>query len=285
MSESRQLRWVAVRAWIVLAALAAGLDAAETPALLDLGYRQMYNLEFSAAHATFAEHIQRHPDDAMGPASDAAAYLFGEFDRLHILQSEFFLHDENFRKQRHLTPDAATARLFQERIARAQQLAAQRLAQAPKDANALLAMMLAQGLRSDYEGLIEERYMTSLASTRKSRLTAERLLALDPNCYDAWTAIGVENYLLSLKPMPVRWFLQLVGNSTDKEYGLQKLKLTAERGHYLKPFAQLLLAVAAMRAKDMARAEQLLRGLSIEYPRNHLYAEELSRIKTLQHSR
>lgn len=276
---------MAARGSILLAVLAATLGAAETPSLLDLGYRQMYNLEFNAAHASFAGHIQLHPDDAMGPASDAAAYLFGEFDRLHILQSEFFLHDENFRKQRHLTPDATTARLFHERIARARQLAAQRLAQAPKDANALLAMMLAQGLRSDYEGLIEERYMTSLASTRKSRLTAERLLALDPNCYDAWTAIGVENYLLSLKPMPVRWFLQLAGNSTDKEYGLQKLKLTAERGHYLKPFAQLLLAVAAMRAKDMARAEQLLYGLAAEYPRNHLYAEELARIKVLRHSR
>jgi hypothetical protein len=276
---------MAARGSILLAALAVTAGAAETSSLLDLGYRQMYNLEFNAAHATFAGHIQLHPDDAMGPASDAAAYLFGEFDRLHILQSEFFLHDENFRKQRHLTPDATTARLFHERIVRAQQLAAQRLAQAPKDANALLAMMLAQGLRSDYEGLIEERYMTSLASTRKSRLTAERLLALDPNCYDAWTAIGVENYLLSLKPMPVRWFLQLAGNSTDKEYGLQKLKLTAERGHYLKPFAQLLLAVAAMRAKDMARAEQLLSGLAAEYPHNHLYAEELARIKVLRHSR
>src|ERR1035437_9531417 len=250
MSEPRHMGWMQMPVWIVLAAMATTLDAAETPTPLELGYKQMYNLEFDAAHATFAEHERRHPDDAMGPASDAAAYLFAEFDRLHILQSEFFLHDENFRKERHLTPDPKIASLFQQQIARAQQLATQRLAQAPQDTTALLAMMLAQGLRSDYEGLIEERYMTSLASTRKSRLTAEHLLQLDPSCYDAWTAIGVENYLLSLKPMPVRWILQMMGNSTDKEYGLQKTRLTAEHGHYLKPFAQLLLAVAAMRSKD-----------------------------------
>ena len=276
----------------MLALLAAPLGAAETPTLtaatptlLELGYKQMYNLEFDAAHATFAEHERRHPDDAMAPASDAAAYLFAEFDRLHILQSEFFMHDDNFRRERHLTPDPATARLFQQQISRAQQLASQRLAQAPNDSNAMLAMMLSQGLRSDYEGLIEERYITSLASTRNSRLTAEKLLTLDPGCYDAWTAIGVENYLLSQKPMPVRWILQMMGNSTDKEYGLQKTRLTAERGHYLKPFAQLLLAVAAMRSKDYSEAERLLRGLNAEYPRNHLYAEELARIGALQHSR
>ena len=279
------MSWMLVRGSIALATLLAPLGAAGTPTLLELGYRQMYNLEFESAHATFAEHLRAHPDDAMGPASDAAAYLYGEFDRLHILPSEFFLHDDNFRKERHLTPDARTARLFQQQVARAQQLATQRLAQAPKDTNALLALMLSQGLRSDYEGLIEERYMTSLASTRKSRLTAQHLLELDPNCYDAWTAIGVENYLLSLKPMPVRWFLQAIGNSTDREYGLQKTRLTAERGHYLKPFAQLLLAVAAMRSKDFSQAERLLRGLNAEFPRNHLYAEELARIGALQHSR
>jgi hypothetical protein len=279
-------------AWIVFVAMAASLGAVETPpgvagspTLLELGYRQMYNLEFDAAHATFAEHERRHPDDAMGPASDAAAYLFAEFDRLHILQSEFFMHDDNFRRERHLTPDATTARRFQQQIARAQQLATQRLAQAPKDTNAMLAMMLSQGLRSDYEGLIEERYITSLATTRKSRLTAEQLLALDPNCYDAWTAIGVENYILSQKPMPVRWILQMMGNATDRDYGIQKTRLTAERGHYLKPFAQLLLAVAAMRSKDYTEAERLLRGLNAEYPHNHLYSEELARIRSLQHSR
>ena len=277
--------WMKTTGLIVLLGLAARVGGVETPTLLELGYKQMYNLEFDAAHATFAEHARQQPEDPLGPASDAAAYLFAEFDRLHILQSEFFLHDENFRNERHLTPDAKTARLFQQQIARAQQLASQRLVQAPKDTNALLAMMLSQGLRSDYEGLIEQRYMTSLASTRKSRLTAEHLLALDPNCYDAWTAIGVENYLLSLKPMPVRWFLQIIGNSTDREYGLQKTKLTAERGHYLKPFAQLLLAVAAMRSKDMAEAERLLRGLCAEFPHNHLYAEELARVVALKHSR
>ncbi len=57
----------------------------------------MYNLDFEGAHRTFAQWQQQHPEDPLGPVSDAAAYLFGEFDRLHILQSQFFIDDSSFR--------------------------------------------------------------------------------------------------------------------------------------------------------------------------------------------
>ncbi len=37
----------------------------------------------------------------------------------------------------------------------------------------------------------------------------------------------------------------MTGAQTDKESGLAKLKIAAEKGHYLLPYARLLLAVAA----------------------------------------
>src|SRR5262249_16000446 len=80
----------------------APLAAAEIPLSsfgLDLGFRQMYNLQFAQAHKTFAEWNQLNPKDPMGYVSDAAAYLFAEFDRLHILQSELFVEDSKFLAQ------------------------------------------------------------------------------------------------------------------------------------------------------------------------------------------
>ena len=74
---------------------------------------------------------------------------------------------------------------------------------------------------------------------------AERLLAVDPTYYDAYLAVGVENYLLSLKPAPMRWVLGWTGAQTDRETGLARLRITADKGHYLLPYARLLLAVAA----------------------------------------
>jgi hypothetical protein len=127
--------------------------------------------------------------------------------------------------------------------------------------------------------LIETRYAASFQEMKASRVLAERLLAAHPDMYDAWIAIGVENYMLSVKPLPVRWLLRLAGGETDKAVGIEKLKLTAEKGHYLAPFAKLLLAVAALRDHNTLRARTLLEGLVRDYPHNPLYAEELARLQ------
>ena len=257
----------------------SGAGTVQSVPLLDLGYRQMYNLEFDEAHKTFAESERQRPNDPLGHASNAAAYLFAEFDRLKILQSEFFIHDTNFRRTKKLNPDAAARQAFDGELAKAEQLADQLLARTPKDANAMFAKILALGLRSDYQALIDKHYLDSLAGAKNCRATAEKLLAIEPNYYDAYLAIGVENYLLSLKPLPVRWLLQLGGAQTDRERGIHDLRLTAEKGHYLSPYARLLLAVAALRNKDRAQARDLLTNLAREYPRNRLYSEELARLQ------
>jgi hypothetical protein len=68
------------------------------------------------------------------------------------------------------------------------------------------------------------------------------------------------------------------GSETDKSIGLSDLKKTAENGHYLKPYARLLLAVAAIRDKDVGTARTLLSNLAAEFPANTLYASELSKL-------
>jgi hypothetical protein len=259
----------------------AGLSGGTTPpggetTLLETGYRQMYNLEFDDAHRTFQQWKARHPEDPLGPASDAAAWLFGEFDRLHILQSEFFVHDRHFITDHKLTPDPAVKRSFLDALAASRTLAAR----APRDANSLFASMMADGLESDYLALIEKRYAASLSRMKAARAAAEKLLAANPEHYDAWIAVGVENYMLSVKPRAVRWLLRLAGAQTDRGLGVEKLRLTAERGRYLGPFARLLLAVAALRERDTGQARELLEGLAREYPRNPLYREELARLES-----
>jgi hypothetical protein len=253
-------------------ALAAAASA-ETP--LEVGYRQMYDLQFADAHRTFADWQSTHPADPLGPASDAAAYLFSEFDRLHILQSQFFIHDQHFYTDHKLSPDPAVKGKFDADLDAARRLAAR----APQNPDCQFAAILANGLHSDYMALIETRYAASFQEMKASRVLAERLLAAHPEMYDAWIAIGVENYMLSVKPLPLRWLLRLAGGETDKAVGIEKLELTAEKGHYLAPFAKLLLAVAALRDHNTWRARTLLEGLVREYPHNPLYAQELARLQ------
>ena len=258
---------------IPLLCAAAALGHAQ-PTLLDAGYRQMYNLQFAEAHQSFEQWQRQHPDDPMGFVSDAAAYLFSEFDRLHILQSEFFTHDQHFVTDHKLTPDPMLKLRFEAALATTRQLAAR----TPGDKNAMFASLLAGGLHSDYVALIDKRYVASFKEMKAARQEAERLLAADPGYCDAWVAVGVENYMLSIKPLIVRWVLRAAGGQADRDLGIEKLRLTAAKGHYLAPFARLLLAVAAMREGDAPQARALLTGLAQEFPRNPLFPQELERL-------
>jgi hypothetical protein len=260
------------------AAPARPAEPTSRPSLLDAGYGDMYDLRFDAAHKAFEEWQQQHPEDPFGYTSDAAAYLFSEFDRLGVLQSKFFLNDGNFTGHERLTPDPGAKQAFDGELARSQQLADSRLGRAPDDSDALFAKVLDLGLRADYLALIEKKNVASLRYIKTGGGLAEKLLRLDPSRYDAYLAVGIENYLLSLNPAPVRWILRMYGMGTDKSYGIEELRLTAEKGHYLLPYARLLLAVAALRDGKRSEAAALLRGLAKEFPDNPLFAVELARL-------
>lgn len=245
---------------------------------LEQGYNDMYNLAFQDAHQCFGEWERQHPTDAMGPVSDAAAYLFSEFDRLHILQSQFFVNNDAYLNRVPSAPDPSVRAAFEADLNKALKLAESTLKRSPNDKHALLAEVLRLGLDSDYKSLIENENVAALAEIRSGTAIAQKLLTEHPDCYDAHLASGIQNYVLSLKSAPVRWFLRLTGAQTDRNTGLANLKLVAEKGHYLRPYADLLLAVAALRDKDKGQARQILARLAARFPGNNLYRQELKRL-------
>lgn len=253
--------------------------AGASPPDLDRGYWQMYNLDFAGAHATFRQYQQANAGDPMGYVSDAAAYLFSEFERLHVLESDLFVDDSHFDNRSRLTPDPALKGEFDSNLAKGEALADAALAKNSRDTDALFAKVMANGLRCDYAALIEKRNIASLGYMKTSRALAQQLLSIDPTRYDAYLSLGAENYLLGVNAAPVRWMLSLTGSRTDKQQGIEQLRIVAEKGHYLAPFARLLLAVAALRDKDPHAAKVLLAGLATEFPGNKLYSKELSRIQ------
>lgn len=258
--------------------LGADPSVPAVPTPLDAGYHQMYDLQFDAAHRSFETWMEQHPDDPLGPVSNAAAFLFSEFDCLHILQSEFFLDDGATLKHTRSAPDPHVKQEFEQQLQRAEATADQALARDPNNQNAQFATVLRLGLHADYLALIEKKYLASLTEIKTGRGVAEKLIAANPHFGDAYLAIGVENYLLSLKSAPLRWFLRVGGAETDKDRGIENLALTAKSGHYLVPYARVLLAVAALRDKNVARAKELLAGLARQFPDNPLYSRELSRL-------
>jgi hypothetical protein len=78
---------------------------------------------------------------------------------------------------------------------------------------------------------------------------------------------------------PVRWFLRMGGLPADKQGGIADLQMTAQHGHYLAPFARILLAIAYVREKDKPRAVELLSGLQREFPENTLFPRQIERLQ------
>jgi hypothetical protein len=248
------------------------------PESLNEGFRYMYNLDFSAAHRFFETWQKVHPEDPLGAASNAAAYLFSEFERLHILDLDLYTEKQPQQHRDQLPADQKIKLAFEGELAKADEIAAKLLAESANNRDALFARVLTDGLRGNYAGLIENRKGDALDFLKSSRSMAEKLIAIDPSYYDAYLAVGIENYLLGLRSAPTRWVLRLSGAQTSKEKGITNLTITAEKGRYLRPYACLLLVIAALREGDRTTAKKLLGDLAREFPHNDLYQLELGRL-------
>jgi hypothetical protein len=287
MPAIAQSRFVVVLSMVaalgLVLASCARVNAATVPdggdTALDHGFFGLYNLDFANAQKDFSAWETEHPDDPVGPVSSAAGYLFSEFNRLGILESQFYENDDAFSGRAKLRPDPALHSYFQAAIERSQTLAHARLAKDPKDRDALFAMTLCSGLQADYAALIEKRNLESLHYTKEASTWAQQLLAICDDCSDALVATGFSKYIIGSMTAPVRWVLRMDGLPGDKQAGIADLQATAQYGHYLKPFARILLAIAYVRDKDKPRALQVLTALRTQFPANTLFPREIARLQ------
>jgi hypothetical protein len=253
-------------------------SAVTTAPPLDRGFQLLYNLDFDGAHTIFSSWEQNHPDDPMGPTAEAAGLLFSQFERLGVLEAQFFADDKSFENRPRLSPDSDIRERFQTALEHGQILARKSLAKDAQDKDALFALTLTSGLEADYAALIEKKNLVSLRYTKQSARWGEQTLAVDPSCYDAHIAGGISKYLVGSMAAPVRWLVRLGGVSGDKQQGMKELTLVASRGHYLAPFANILLAIAYVREHDKQHARELLASLRDQFPANPLFAREIARL-------
>src|SRR5580692_9012676 len=216
---------------------------------LDAGFHFLYELKLTEAHAQFEAWQKSHPEDPLGSASEAAAYLFEECYRQGVLTSEFFLDDNRFLGKIPLKPDPQLRAGFFTADRQAQDLAQLRLKTNPDDPNALFAMTLSLGMQANYASLIDKQQLDSLKKVRAADVYAKK------------------------------FFLGFAGIHGDKKAGIQQLEIAAEHGHYLRPFAKILLALAALREKQVEVARVQLKELVEEFPENPLFASELAKLK------
>jgi hypothetical protein len=252
------------------------LEHAEPESQLDTAFRRMYELRFDDARKEISAYLGAHPDDPLGAAAEAASYLFEEFDRQGVLTSEFFLDDDTLLGGIRGQPDPSRRAAFLAANDRARQMAGERLKATPEDPDGLFVLTLADGMQADFEAVIEKHQLASLSFIRSAEKAAARLLAVRPDARDAYVALGMANYIIGCQPAYKRVLLWFRGVHGDRQRGMEQLQMTAEGGHYLRPLAKALLALAAEREGQFDRARLLFEDLAREFPANPLFARELA---------
>jgi hypothetical protein len=244
--------------------------------LLDSGFHNLYELNFQGAREDFLTYQKLHSEDPLGKAAEAASYLYEEFNAKGILTSSFFLDNAKFLGGVEESPTQNRNPAFLEANRKAREMAKKRVKLDRRDVNGLLALTMTDGMESDYDALIEKKQLASLSLMRQAESEANALLALDPTAQDAYVALGTANYVIGCLPTYKRAFLWFGGIHGDRARGMQQLELAAKHGHYLQPFAKILLALTAEREHQPERARALLADLTSQFPANPKFAYELS---------
>ena len=239
---------------------------------------RLYNFDFDGALRILDEHQRQDPKDPIGPGVRSAVYLFQELDRLMILECEFFSDDKKIAEKKKLVPDPVIREKLFLVLNQTERLAKERLAKDPEDVNALFALCMKEGILTDYKALVEKKQLRSLANAKASNRYAVRLLAIEPDFYDAYLTTGVNEYLLGSLPFFVKWFVRMDKVKGSKKQAFKNLELVAQRGRYLGPFAKILLSIMCLREKQPQRCHRLLQELSADYPENPLMRSELVKV-------
>jgi len=268
----------------ILALMKAQVSEASAPAQaekpqIESGFNLLYELKFGDARRQFIEWQQANPTDPMGYEATAASYLFEELYDQNVLTSEFFLDDKRLLGGIQGKPNESRKTGFNAANRKGRDIALKRLSEAPRDTNALFSLSIAAGMQADFAAILERRQMESLSYIKEAEGYAKRLLALQPDNADAWLSLGAANYIIGSLPAYKRFFLWFGGMHGDKTLGMEQLQITAEKGHYLKPFAEIFLALAAMREKREDIARNQLINLTAHYPENPLFRRELARLR------
>jgi hypothetical protein len=275
---------ILVSSVLLAPAITAAQDATSgsTPAFYPVpqlmsGFNLLYEQKFAEARQTFGDWQSHNPEEPFGEVALAASYLFEELYRQGVLTSDFFLNEKRFLHGIDGKPDPMRMNNFSEALTRARALAKQRQKTNPRDSEALFALTLASGMESDADAILEKKQLDGLKRMKEANEYAKQLLAQHPDATDAYVAPGIANYIIGSLNPGYRLALWFGGIHGDKKLGMEQVAKTVENGRYLRPFAKIMLALAARREKQNVLAQKLLGELKSEFPSNDTFASEYAK--------
>jgi hypothetical protein len=238
------------------------------------GFDHFYNMEYDKAIKDFESVAEKHPNDPFPTNYLLSAVLFKELYRVGALNSEAYASD-NFLSARAKKPlDPNAQKRIKDLIARTETLTAEKLAKNPDDTDALYARGVARGMRSTYMGMGEKAWLASVRSALAARRDHERVLEIDPKYVDAKMIVGIHNYIIGSLNWAVRTAVTVVSVGGSKTKGLDYLRDVSKSNTVATTDAKIALALFLRREQKYQEALDLVRGMTEQYPRSFLMAQE-----------
>ncbi|MGE3958287.1 MAG: tetratricopeptide repeat protein [Vicinamibacterales bacterium] len=258
---------------LAIALMALVPDVRANPAsdaLRARGTEEIYNLDDERAMDTWREATRADAQDAAAWRGLAGAILAHLGMLRGTMTVDSYLGRVGARDVALPPPPKELAAEFHAAVRKAIALSRQRVAQHPKDPQALYELGAAVGLQASYVATIEGGVVSGFRAAREAFTAHERVLELDGSRADAGLIVGTYRYLVSVLSMPMRWVAYVAGFGGGRERGVQLVEGAARYRGDNQSDAQVALLLLYNRERRYADAIALLDRMRTRYPRNRL---------------
>jgi tetratricopeptide (TPR) repeat protein len=167
-------------------------------------------------------------------------------------------------------PPFELASSFRQHAERALVLAEQQVAAHPKDADAHYQVGTTIGLLASYAATVDGQVFGAMKYARRAYKESSTALTLDPRRKDAGLIVGVYQYLVSTRSLPVRWLAYVAGLASDRARGIKIIEAAAQYPGENQTDARMMLVLVYNRERRFDDALTVLTDLRTRYPRNRL---------------
>jgi tetratricopeptide (TPR) repeat protein len=213
------------------------------------GIDALYRMDFDAADRAAEKAIALQPDYPHAHMGAAATSLM-----------RFIYGSE--------ASDPAKLAGYQEKVDRVVAVSEKWLKKHPGDADALLVLGSAHGITSRL-ALVRRDFLDAFTHGRKSMKSIRAAIKADPQQYDAYLGQGMFDYYVDTIPRFAGWLAKIMLGG-DRARGIKNITIAAEKGHYAKTAAQLILVEIytedGFGARNPAEAYRLMSGIWAKYP-------------------
>lgn len=253
---------------------------ADITAQSSMGLIDLFNLDFEEALSTFRGLEENYPIHPAPPLYGAIVIWQRELFRRRDLKLDRFVSPGYFTESARTSMPPVQRQAFLENIQKSMSLSREILVEDPDHTVAKYFLGAAEGVMASFKITIDRSKMDAFAHGKRAYKLHKQVIEANPEFYDAYSTVGVYEYIADNLPWYVKWIAVITGFSGDEEKGLEYLRISSEKSPYSSDDARVMLMVLLVREKKYQEALGVAEGLHRKYSKNFLF--HLNRAQILE---